>query len=413
MDDLDTLIDNLNTAQNISTSINEDNDILITKNIDNISNSFEQSRSKSLIKCKNCGSNRLVYNHDTAMLICQDCGVCDQSNSYSDESMEQEQTTYSISQLISNKPIFKIRGLTNAYSRNLQLWNSVDYNTRNIEITFKLIKQKCDILKLKKCTIDEIKILYYNVIIKYYNKNKLSKDKKKKKVSRGKNKLGLIAACTYHACKNAGMMKTIREIADVYGIKTSCMNNGCKKFLKLLRYSSIPFETTITKPSNFIQVLSAEFQIPQDKMDTYIDIINKIESKYLITTHTPYTIAVAATVYYWVKINNNLNSLSYDKLKTEIKKKSKSLKCSGTIILNLYNIILKYDSYLIGNDSLNVIEENDSEIRKSINEKLDLIQRLNSEEFKTLNNIDLNKVVLRRDENIFHNNFIHNLKYFK
>ena len=393
MDDLDTLIDNLNTAQNLSTSINEDNDILITKNIDNITNSFEQSRSKSLIKCKNCGSNRLVYNHDTAMLICQDCGVCDQSNSYSDESMEQEQTTYSISQLISNKPIFKIRGLTNAYSRNLQLWNSVDYNTRNIEITFKLIKQKCDILKLKKCTIDEIKILYYNVIIKYYNKNKLSKDKKKKKVSRGKNKLGLIAACTYHACKNAGMMKTIREIADVYGIKTSCMNNGCKKFLKLLRYSTIPFETTITKPSNFIQVLSAEFQIPQDKMDSYIDIINKIESKYLITTHTPYTIAVAATVYYWVKINSNLNSLSYDKLKTEIKKKSKSLKCSGTIILNLYNIILKYDSYLIGNDSLNVIEDDDSEIRKSINEKLDLIQRLQPEEFKTLNNIDLNKVV--------------------
>ena len=413
MDDLDALIDNLNTAQNLSTSINEDNDILMSKNTDNISSSFEQSRSKSLIKCKNCGSNRLVYNHDTAMLICQDCGVCDQSNSYSDESMDQDQSTYSISKIISNKPVFKIRGLTNAYSRNLQLWNSVDYNTRNMELTFKLIKQKCDILKLKKCTVDEIKILYYNVIVKYYNKNKFSKDKKKKKVSRGKNKLGLIAACTYHACKNAGMMKTIKEIAEVYEIKTSCMNNGCKKFLKLLRYSSIPFEATITKPSNFIQVLSNEFQIPPDKMDTYIDIINKIESKYLITTHTPYTIAVAASVYYWVKINSNLNSLSYDKLKTEIKKKSKSLKCSGTIILNLYNIILKYDSYLIGNSELDIVEEDDTEIRRSINDKLDLIQNLNPEEFKTLNNIDLNKVVLRRDEDILHNNFIHNLKYFK
>ena len=65
------------------------------------------------------------------------------------------------------------------------------------------------------------------------------------------------------------------------------------------------------------------------------------------------------------------------------------------------------------NDSLNVVEENDSEIRKSINEKLDLIQRLNPNEFKTLNNIDLKRVVLRRDENIFNNNFIHNLKYFK
>jgi len=408
MDDLDALIDNLNTAQTISnTSINEDIDIL------NNTNNSLQPKSDSLVKCKNCGSNSMVYNHDTAMLICQNCGVCDQSNSYSDESMNQDQSTYSISKIISNKPVFKIRGLTNAYSRNLQLWNSVDYNTRNMELTFKLIKQKCDILKLKKCTVDEIKILYYNVIVKYYNKNKFSKDKKKKKVSRGKNKLGLIAACTYHACKNAGMMKTIKEIAEVYEIKTSCMNNGCKKFLKLLRYSSIPFETTITKPSNFIQVLSNDFQIPSDKMDTYIDIINKIESKYLITTHTPYTIAVAASVYYWVKINSNLNSLSYDKLKTEIKKKSKSLKCSGTIILNLYNIILKYDNYLIGNSDLDIVEEDDTEIRRSINDKLDLIQNLNPEEFKTLNNIDLNKVILRRDEDIFHNNFIHNLKYFR
>lgn len=411
MDDLDVLIDDLNTVQNMSnTSINEYDDTLIS-NV-NINNSFEKFKSDNIVKCKSCGSTSLIYNHDTAMLICQNCGVCDQSNSYSDESMNQDQATYSISKIMSNKPISKIKGLTNAYLRNLHIWNSVDYNTRNMELTFKLIKQKCDILKLKKCTVDEIKILYYNVIIKYYNKNKMSKDTKKK-VSRGKNKLGLIAACTYHACKNDGMMKTIKEIAEVYGIKTSCMNNGCKKFLKLLKYSSIPFETTITKPSNFIQVLSQEFQIPSDKMDTYIDIINKIESKYLITMHTPYTIAVAASVYYWVKINNNLNCLSYEKLKTEIKKNSKSLKCSGTIILNLYNIILKYDSYLIGNSKLEIIQEDDTEIRKNINSKLELINRLNPNEFKTLNNIDLNKVVLRRDEDIFHNNFIHNLKYFK
>ena len=136
MDDLDALIDNLNTAQTISnTSINEDIDI--TTN--DINKSFEKTKSNSLVKCKNCGSNSLVYNHDTAMLICQNCGVCDQSNSYSDESMDQDQSTYSISKIISNKPIFKIKGLTNAYSRNLQLWNSVDYNARNMELTLKFI----------------------------------------------------------------------------------------------------------------------------------------------------------------------------------------------------------------------------------------------------------------------------------
>lgn len=408
MDDLDALIDNLNTAQNITTSNNENTDILNKKNKENYQ-SYNNINISST-KCKNCGSNSLIYNHDTAMLICQNCGVCDQSNSYSDESMDHEQITYSITKLLTNVQVSRIIGLTNPYLRNLHLWNSVDYNTRNIITTFKLIKQKSELLKLKKCVIDDIKILYYNVIIKYYNKNKASKDTKKK-VSRGKNKLGLIAACTYHACKTAGIMKNIKEIAEVYEIKTSCMNNGCKKFLKLLKVSSIPFETTITKPSNFINVLSIEFGIPSDKIDIYTNIIHKIESNYLITTHTPYTIAVAASIYYWVKINDNLNKLPYDKLKTEIKKKSKSLKCSGTIILNLYNLILTYDSYLLGDAELEIVQEDDTEIRKSINDKLKFIENLNPDDYKTLNNIDIHTITLRRDEDIFNNNFFRNLKY--
>ena len=106
MDDLDALIDNLNTAQNITTSNNENTDIINKKNKENYQ-SYNNINISST-KCKNCGSNSLIYNHDTAMLICQNCGVCDQSNSYSDESMDHEQITYSITKLLTNVQVSRI-----------------------------------------------------------------------------------------------------------------------------------------------------------------------------------------------------------------------------------------------------------------------------------------------------------------
>ena len=130
MDDLDTLIDNLNSTQNISnTSINEDYDIT-TNNYPN--NFFEKLKSNSIIKCKNCRSNSLIYNHEIAILVCQNCGVYDQSNnysdnSYSDKSLDQDQSTYILSTNISNKLIFRIKRLTSEYSRKIITWNSVNY----------------------------------------------------------------------------------------------------------------------------------------------------------------------------------------------------------------------------------------------------------------------------------------------
>lgn len=434
-----------------------------------------EKQTSSMAVCKNCGSTNIECDPQTFQLICRDCGCCDKYNCKANIGLETDADVSfhgrSISKSLIPKNNYTIRGLTNLYLRNIQLWNSVSYNDRNIYMTFKLIKKKCKMLKLSKYVIDEVKILYYNVIIKHFNEKKekykklilLHQTAKKKNISRGKNKLGLIGACVYYACKNTGYIKTIKEIAKVFDITTACMNNGCKKFLKFLKKSKISMNILVSTPSNFIKSLSDYFRFEGKKMEDYTDFIKKIEDNNLITTHTPYTIAVAATIYFWVKfdehtalkvifdenhkpLDNDIIDLKnkikifcillelpkitneelYEKiknvnipklseinkinLKTIIKAATKKLKTSGTIIMNIYEIIKGYDDFLFSNVQLEE-EQIDILTNEELKQRYNRINNLREEDFASLNHIDTFDIVLNIHESVLNNNFIRKIKY--
>ena len=372
--------------------------------------------------CKNCGSSNLVTDTQTYNIVCSNCGCIDTTNNNANNGLEidSEHIVHkkSITKSLISSNTHHIKGLTNMYLKNIQLWNSITYYNRNLYLTFKTIKFKCKMLNLTKYVIDEVKILFYNVIVKYFENQKqkynkclaMHKQIKKKNISRGKNKLGLIGACIYYACKNTGYIKTIREIAKTLDITTACINNGCKRFLKYLKKTKIPISILISTPSNFIKSLSEYFNITGKQLEEYTDYIKKIEDNYLITTHTPFTIAVGATIYFYVKYNDNLNKLSYKELKSIIKMIAKKINCSGTIIMMIYDIILQYDEFLFGNGVLNkqpTPELNDITLQTKIKE----IEMLDENNYCSVDNINIYSICLSIHENIFNNQFTRSLKF--
>ena len=54
------------------------------------------------------------------------------------------------------------------------------------------------------------------------------------KISRGSNRIGIIAACVYFACKSYNVPRSSKEIADIFDINITVMTKGCKNFTNIM-----------------------------------------------------------------------------------------------------------------------------------------------------------------------------------
>ena len=364
--------------------------------IDSINSCDEQNNINNQnykATCEYCGSSEFYFDTHIAKSICQQCGAINEN--YNCSIKVEENVTF--------EPL-RSKGITNPFIRTSQNWDNIPYTKRNLKLTEKFIKKKCKELNLNKYVYDEVIILYKQVILQHYE------ELKQLKISRGNNKKGLIAACTYYACKNTNFIQTPRAIAKVYNIATSCLNNGCKQFLKYVPKSKIKINIKASKPTDFIDSMVYYFHI--EDTEDFTKYIKKIEDNNLITTHRPDTIVLAATINYWIYHSNELKSLPEDKLKSKIKLTAKKRdNNSGTIIMQLCQTLHKYDDFLFNDGILN---KNNNENKNLINitEKLNKINALNPNDFDNLNNIDIHKIILSKNETIFNNNFVRVLKYF-
>ena len=93
-----------------------------------------------------------------------------------------------------------------------------------------------------------------------------------------------------------------------------------------------------------------------------------------------------------------------------IKATAKKLKTSGTIIMNIYEIIKGFDDFLFSNAQL---EEKQTNIltNEKLRQRYNRINNLHEEDFASLNHIDTFDIVLNIHESVLNNNFIRKIKY--
>lgn len=349
--------------------------------------------------CKYCNCNNFIYNQSIAKRICNNCGSMFDEYEDIDEEEPVEMTITSMLLPNITNQIYLVN-CKNKYIKNLHKWNMIPYREKSLLLVFSIISKKCEKLGLKGNISDEAKILYYNII----RENYIDEKTKKSIITRGKNKLGIIASCIYYACKNSGYLKTIKEIAYAFNISSVCLNNGCKIFMQCLKKTKIKINNLISKPGNFIDSICQQLNIQSDDIDNIKTIINKIESNKLLCSHTPYTITVACTLLYieekYVKNYNEFNKKRY---KNKRKKQIEDLNISLSTLNKTYGSLLEYKDFLLGYEKIISPERLSDEDRinyeildeDNIKEEIKRINKININDYNNVTNIDLKSVLTK------------------
>jgi len=59
------------------------------------------------------------------------------------------------------------------------------------------------------------------------------------KISRGKNRKGVIAACVFNACKECKVPRSVKEIAKIFDLDPKVLTKGCKNYTEIIRLNKI------------------------------------------------------------------------------------------------------------------------------------------------------------------------------
>jgi len=100
--------------------------------------------------------------------------------------------------------------------RQYHQYNIMPYKERSLWNTFTIISTKCQAANIPTIIIEDAKAFYKTV--------------SEKKISRGSKRKGIIANCVYFSCKKNNVPRSMKEVAEIFGINVSEMTTGKKKY---------------------------------------------------------------------------------------------------------------------------------------------------------------------------------------
>jgi transcription initiation factor TFIIB len=181
--------------------------------------------------------------------------------------------------------------------RQYQMWNGMTYKDRSRYKVYTEIDDICNRGKLSSKIKTEAKSLY-----------KIISDNK---ISRGKNRKGIIAACVYFSCKACGVPRSTKEIAEAFNITTPVMTKGCKQFQNILNMSKkdknrMSQNKTVqtVNPKDFILRFCNHLKLCDQLSQNILKLCDVAESEHLISENTPPSIA-SGCIYLVCKFLDN------------------------------------------------------------------------------------------------------------
>ena len=194
-----------------------------------------------------------------------------------------------------------IRGYSNKSGmyqvKKYQQWTNMTYRERSLYKVFVGIANICNKNNIPTIIINEAKSLY-----------KLISDIK---ISRGNNRIGIIAACVYFACKNCNVSRSSKEISDIFDIKINILTRGCKNFQNILQLNKDKNRVDIsnsTKYIDFIERFCNKLKIDNKHLNDIKKLSEEIEKLNIINDIRPDSYAAGCILYYCniniVKVND-------------------------------------------------------------------------------------------------------------
>lgn len=337
-------------------------------------------------KCNDCESDKIVKDLTNGIIVCSNCGnVID---NIIDNKLDWVQYETNEDSYVTGDKLVTHSYPTNSVQR-LQMWNSVPYRDRSLNIDYKLITEICLKLNIGKNIQDDAKIIF-----KYIRD---MKHKDKFMITRGKNRRAIIMACVSYACNKNNCTLSNREISTILALKNSEISKGFKKFNKLIKLGD--FDTKISKTEHYITRCcnNSKPRINKKYVDEAILVGKNIEKLNILSKHVPNSIASVCMVLVFEK--NYIKTISKKNI-------GKKFNVSEMTVNKLYNKIFKYKKILFDDKLVNTIVEQMNMFHNKINVSEQLIEKMKNVGL-IVDNINH---TITEDKEIMFNNLIKNIK---
>ena len=216
----------------------------------------------------------------------------------------------------------------NIYDRisTRQNWNSMPYKERSKYKVFMEISEKCNKNQLPNIIRETAKSLYSIIA--------------DTKISRGKNRRGVIGACVFNACKECKVPRSVKEIAAIFDMDPKVLTKGCKNYTEIIRLNKINVNRSqnseTIKMIDFVERFCHNLSISDTDMKSIRKITEICESNHLIYDNTPPAMATGC-IYLFSQLS-----------KIDISKKTISENCniSEVTINKCYKKLINDENFM-------------------------------------------------------------------
>lgn len=329
-----TLHDNDTNQDTHADKWNIFNNLMSELSINDSNQKSDMSKNNANEKCLQCGNISIIQEDEK--YICTNCGIVSgriisfgqEWRNYMNDNKSNNPTRCGapIHPLLPNSSMGTvILGHGNEYFRRLQRWNSITYRERSLLFVFDFIKSKCQKGDLPNIIVDRANVMY--------------KILSEEVIMRNIPRKALIAACLYYSCKDKDILKSTKDLSDLFGIKMKKITSGCKKFNEIMYLKNNNYLSTI-KPTTYNDCINdycKKLCIDEKHKKMIINIATISDNMGIVSENTPPSIAVGS-IYLYIKFCN-----------LEITKKNIANKCSisEVTISKTYKKMYPYSKYLL------------------------------------------------------------------
>ena len=212
--------------------------------------------------------------------------------------------------------------------QRLHSWNAMPSDERSLWHVYEDINRKTQNSDLVAKIIDESKV--------YYKMLSYSDKKMKGVLTRGIVRESIKAACIFVACKNNGVPRSSSEIAKMFGIQTTDVTKGLKKFIEIEMKKNLHINVSVTDSQDFIKRYCCKLNISRIHEKIALMISDRSRKMGIVNDNTPPSIA--AGIIYLIVIVYKLKIT-----KTTLRDK---LSVSDVTICKCYKKLWKYRKQL-------------------------------------------------------------------
>lgn len=275
-------------------------------NIMDMIDMFDDSEIEKIESNKNCdecgGIDCIIDNNEIGALVCSECG-------------------YIVKQILNNTAewnnyqnddgntsgVNRCNGMTNELfqkssigtvilggNKNLakrQGWQSMAYKDKSLKIVIDKIMKICEDNKIKKIVADTA-IHYFKKISE--SKKIVDDGAERSIITRGGNRIAVIGACLYFACKKNRSPMDVQEVSKMFGIEKSKLTVGCnqlRKFMETTDENKYFDDIDSNSPEHFIKRRGTNLKIPEKYIDLAIRMGRNCTKLKIVADHNPQSIS--------------------------------------------------------------------------------------------------------------------------